>query len=149
MQRSDSHALHCIRVTAVAGGHTDTCCEQKQMNTLTDQTANLVKGRIIHQQFPVRPTYLKNPLNAVLRMRIRNKCDRRSGKYKTLGFCSSHIQQAKYLCPHTLLLLYLTDMQPEIPFSRSQIYSLYHKEIYSDRSDFNPSLKGTPALLNQ
>lgn len=46
----------------LAGGHTDTCCEQKQMNTLTDQTTHLVKGRIIHQQFPVWPTYLKKSI---------------------------------------------------------------------------------------
>lgn len=56
-------------------------------NEHTAQTAHLVKGRIIHQQFPVWPTNLKNPLNAISSMRIRSKCDRRSGKYKTLGFC--------------------------------------------------------------
>lgn len=46
-------------------------------NEHTAQTAHLVKGRIIHQQFPVWPTNLKNPLNAISSMRIRSKCDRR------------------------------------------------------------------------
>lgn len=132
--------------TRLAGGHTNTCCEQKQINTLTDQTAHLVKGRIIHQQLPVWPTYLKNPLNAISIMRIRNKCDRRMWE---IGFCSSHIQQTEYTCTHTLLLLYLTDMQPKIPFSRAEIYCLDQKKKYSASSDFNPSLKETPTFLNQ
>lgn len=73
-----------------------------------------------------------------------------------IGFCSSHIQQIEYTCIHALCncFTWLTCNQNSLSAHHRYtvfniLYRKYIQEIYSDSSDFNPSLKETPALLNQ